>query len=489
MVKNTLEELKNKKNIHIVGAAGIEGSAIAYFLADQGIKNVILHDFSEKKDFENSFIDSRDYLTPNKAQEAYERLINTGYKINFKDSYLKDIEKADLIFISQGWFRYESNKKLKCLEGKIPFSSVTELYFQLSPCPIIGITGTVGKSTTTRLIYEMLKGCGKIVYISGNDRDNPPVLDKLLKFSKDAYLVLEVSNRQLINFNYSPYIAVVTNVLPNHPDDHKNFFEYIKVKSNIVTHQKEGDFAILNADNKEANKFQKLTPGEVFFFSVEKERKNGAYLKDNAIWLSISGSKGKLVEAKEIRLPGKHNILNIMAAILVGQCLKLDKKCIAKTLSDFKGLKHRLEFVGQKNKISFYEDSQSTSPYSTASAIEAFIQKKMILIMGGYRAHAKESDYSQTASNFFMPQVKAVFLIGKVAPIIQNEYFRQKRTRAHGPDIIRDCQILPKAMEEAAKIASPGDAVVLSPGAESFGEFKDYRDRGEKFKEHINDLF
>jgi len=486
MVNKYIEELKSKKNIHIVGAAGIEGSAIAYFLANLGIKNVTLHDFSEKADFEASFKNSRDYLTPSKAQTAYDRLINTGYRIYFKDSYLKDIDSADLIFISQGWFRYESNKKLKELAGEIPFSSVTELYFQLSPCPIIGITGTVGKSTTTRLIYEMLKECNQKVYISGNDRDNPPVLDKLLKFSKDAYLVLEVSNRQLIGLNYSPHIAVVTNIFPNHPDDHKNFFEYIKVKSNIVVHQKEGDYTILNADNKEANKFQKLTPAEVFFFSVEKERKNGAYLKDNAIWLSISGSRGKIMEREEIKLPGKHNILNMMAALLVGQCLKLDKKCIAKTLSDFKGLKHRLEFVTQKNMISFYEDSQSTSPYSTTSAIEAFTGKKMILITGGYRANAKESDYSQTASNFFMPQVKAVFLIGKVAPVIQNEYFRQKRIRAHGPDIIRDCQTLPKAMEEAAKIASPGDAVVLSPGAESFGEFRDYRERGEVFKKLID---
>jgi UDP-N-acetylmuramoylalanine--D-glutamate ligase len=461
-------------------------------------------------------------LHRNKAQEAYERLINTGYEIYFKDTYLKDIEKADLIFVSQGWFRYEANKKLKELEGKITFSSVTELYFQLCPCPIIGITGTVGKSTTTRLIYEMLKGCGKKAYLSGNDRENPPVLDKLLKLPKDAYLVLEISNRQLINLDYSPQIAVVTNILPNHPDDHKNFFEYIKVKSNIVTHQKEGDFAILNADNKETNKFQKLTPAEVFFFSTEKEIKNGAYLKNNIVWLSIKGSKGKLMEAEKIKLPGKHNTQNIMAALLVGQCLKLDKRCITKTLANFKGLKHRLEFVGQKNKISFYEDSQSTSPYSSASAIEAFgetrnkycsskapsternenyssrletsnnkIKQKsnLILIMGGYRANAKESNYTETVDKFFMPQVKAVFLIGKVAPIIQNEYFRQKRIRAHGPDIIKDCQALPKAMEEAAKIATSGDAVVLSPGAESFGEFKDYRERGEVFRKLISNKF
>lgn len=485
MVENKIEELKNKKNIHIVGVGGIEGSAIAVFLFNQGIKNVTLHDFSEKADFESSFKNARDYLTPQRAQTAYDRLINTGYKIYFKDNYLKEIEKADLIFVSQGWFRYDANEKLKKLQGKIPFSTLTELYFQLSPCPIIGITGTVGKSTTTRLIYEMLKNCGKKAYISGNDRDNPPILDKLLKLPKNAYLVLEISNRQLIGLNYSPQIAVVTNIFPHHPDDHKNFFEYIKVKSNIVAHQKEGDFAILNADNKETFKFQKVTPGKVFFFSLQKEQKNGAYLKDDFVWFREGNLKLKILNLKSIKLAGSHNVVNIMAAAIVGKILKLDQRKIVKSLANFKGLKHRLEFVAAKNGISFYEDSQSTSPYSTASAIEAFAGKKMILIMGGYRANVKEADYSEVVDKFFRPQVKAVLLIGKVAPIIQNEFFRQKRTRAHGPEIIKDCRTLPEAMEKVKKIAEKGEVVIFSPGAESFGEFKDYRERGEKFKSLI----
>jgi UDP-N-acetylmuramoylalanine--D-glutamate ligase len=491
-----IEELKSKKNIHIVGAAGIEGAAIACFLAQEGIKNVTLHDFSNKKDFEQSFKNSRDYLKADKADEAYNRLINTGFKIYYKHDYLKGIQKADLIFVSQGWYRYEANKKLFSLKGKIPFSSVTELYFQLAPCPIIGITGTVGKSTTTKLVYEVLKGGGKKVYISGNDRDNPPVLDKLLTMEKDSYLVLEISNRQLINLNYSPHIAIVTNIYPNHPDDHKNFAEYIKVKSNIVIHQTKNDFAILNADNKESAEFKNLTPARVYFESVEREVKNGVYLKENYIWMGLNGSKGKIMKAEELKLPGIHNLLNAMPAIIVGQIIGLNKRKMVSVLSSFKGLKHRLEFVVKKGGISFYEDSQSTSPYSTTAAIEAFAPidlqakklqpKKLILIMGGYRLDAKESDYSETVSKFFMPHVKAVLFIGKVAPIIQNEFFRQRRTRVSQAELIKNCKTLPQAMEEAKKIAEKGDTILLSPGAESFGEFKDYRDRGDKFKELVN---
>src|SRR3990172_225004 len=273
MVNKYLEELKSKQNIHIVGAAGIEGAAIAVFLFEQGIQNVILHDFSKKEEFESSFKNSRSYLTPKKAKESYERLISTNYKIYYQDNYLKNIEKADLIFISQGWYRYEANRRLKALKVKIPFSSVTELYFKLSPCPIIGITGTVGKSTTTRLIYEMIKKCERLAYLCGNDRDNPPVLDKLLKLSKNAYLVLEISNRQLIDLKYSPHIAVVTNIFPNHPDDHKNFSEYIKIKSNIVRYQTKKDFAVLNADNKETREFKNLTAAKAYFFSLKEEKR------------------------------------------------------------------------------------------------------------------------------------------------------------------------------------------------------------------------
>ena len=484
MINKFIEELKSK-DIHIVGAAGIEGSAVAVFLYGQEAKKVTLHDFSEKAKFEESYKNSRSYLKPGEADESFKRLISTGYKICYKNNYLKGVENADIIFISQGWYRYESNKKLKELKGKIAFSSVTELYFELSPCPIIGITGTVGKSTTTRLIFEMLKKCGKKAYISGNDRDNPPVLDKLLKISKDSYLVLEVSNRQLIDLEYSPHIAVVTNIFPNHPDDHKDFAEYIKVKSNIVKYQTKSDSAVLNADIKESAGLKSKTLAKTYLFSIERAQKNGAYLKDNYIWLSINGSRGKLIEIDKIKLPGAHNILNIMSSLLVGHIVRLDKNRMVEALINFKGLKHRLEFITNKKGISFYEDSQSTSPYSTTSAIEAFKGKKMILIAGGFRAGAKEADYSETVEKFFMPHLKAVVLIGKVAPIIQNEYYRQKRTRAHGPDFIRNCGNLPEAMKQVKKLAEKGDNVVLSPGAESFGEFKDYRDRGEKFKKLV----
>lgn len=460
MINKHLKELKSKKNIHIVGAAGIEGAAVACFLADQKIKNVTLHDFSSKAEFESSFKNSRDYLMSSQADKAYQELINTNYKIYFKQDYLKDIEKADLIFISQGWYRYESNKKLKGLKGEIPFSSLTELYFQLSPCPIIGITGTVGKSTTTRLIYEMLKNCGKKAYLSGNDRDNPPVLDKLLKLPKNAYLVLEVSNRQLIDLKYSPHIAVVTNIFPNHLDDHKSFRNYIAAKSNLVSHQKKDDFAVLNTENKVCRDFAELTKAKVVYFSAEEK-------------------------LDKLKLVGRHNLSNIAAARTVGEILNLNRGYMQKAFISFKPLKHRLQKIAKIKGVIYIEDSQSTNPNSTISAIDALRDKKIILIAGGYRPKFKISEFKGLVSSFADPQVKQVFLIGKIAPILLREFVRQKKA---SKSKVKICADLAEAIKGASESAKRGEAVLLSPGVESFGEFKDYRERGEKFKQLVDRL-
>lgn len=460
MVNKYLENLKSRKNIHIVGAAGIEGAAVACFLADQKVKNVTLHDFSGKSEFESNFKNSRDYLSPKKSQEAYKQLLNAGYKIYFKPNYLKDIESADLIFVSQGWHRYEANQKLKELKGKIPFSSLTELYFQLAPCPIIGITGTVGKSTTTRLIYEMLKKCGQKAYLSGNDRDNPPVLDKLLKLSKDSYLVLEVSNRQLIDLKYSPHIAVVTNIFPNHLDDHGSFKNYINAKSNIVRHQKKEDFAVLNTQNKICRNFAKMTKAKVLYYSV--------------------GEK-----LDKLKLVGRHNLSNIAAANTVGEILNLRQACRQKTFINFKPLKHRLQKIAEIKGVIYIEDSQSTNPNSTISAIEALKDKKIVLIAGGYRPKFKISEFKRLVGKFGDPQVKKVFLIGKIAPILLQEFIKQNKA---DKSKIKICADLTEAVKRAAELAQKEEVVLLSPGVESFGEFKDYRERGEKFEQIVNEL-
>jgi UDP-N-acetylmuramoylalanine--D-glutamate ligase len=191
---------------------------------------------------------------------------------------------------------------------------------------------------------------------------------------------------------------------------------------------------------------------------------------------------------EDIKLPGLHNVANIMAAIIVGKILGLDEKMMAKALVSFKGLRHRIELVGKINQVSFYEDSQSTAPYSTASALDSFPKDKIILIAGGYKAIFEENDYAKMVTKFFSPQVKAVLLIGKVAGDIKDLFFKLKKSCSGGPELVKNCKNLNQAAKEAWGMAAPGDIVLLSPGAESFGEFKDYRDRGEQFKKLIKKL-
>lgn len=496
MFEKTIKSLKDK-NIHIVGVGGIEGSAIAVFLFDQGIKRVTLHDFSEKKEFEENFKSARDYLSEEEKEKEYKKLINSGYKINFKDSYLSGTEEADLIFVSQGWFRYEANDKLKKLEGKIPFSSITKLYFELSPCTIIGITGTLGKSTTTRLIYEMLKKCDKEVLISGNDRENPPVLDKLGQLDKNSFLVLEISNRQLIGLEYSPHISVVTSLYPNHLDDHGTFENYVACKRNIVAHQKENDFSVLNFDNKYTKAFSKETMGDTIFYSIEKRLQEGFFLEKDKIVARFEGQKIEFLNTKKLKIKGKHNVANSMAATAVGHALGLERNCLREALSGFPGLKHRLEVVREINGVSYIEDSQSTNPNAAISAIDALSDKKIVLVAGGFRPKFEIEDFRGMVEKFFSPQIKAVFLIGKIAPALKNEFFSQKNSstrlgagkKSGSTEVnIKICKDLDEAVKNAAQVAAKGEVVLFSPGVESFGEFKDYRERAERFVKLVNRL-
>lgn len=270
------------KNIHIIGISGAEGSAIARFLMSNGVKDITGHDFCEERDFEKSFNSFHDWISSKEKRRAYLKLKRLPIKFRFKDYYLIDVHQADLIFVPQSWFRYKENEKLKRLKDKIPFSSITKLYFQLCPCPIIGVTGTSGKSTTARIIYEILrKGHAKgQVYFSGNDRQNVQVLDQILNIKPEDVLVLEISNRQLmIDLERSPYIAVITNISPNHIDDHGTYQNYINTKKKILKYQTRKDFAVLNYDNKITKEFAKDCKAQPFLFSSQK-LEEGAFVKE-----------------------------------------------------------------------------------------------------------------------------------------------------------------------------------------------------------------
>lgn len=491
-----VSDLKNK-NVHIVGVSGAEGSAIVSFLFDQRVKKITAHDFGEEKDFQKNFNSFHDWMTSKEKIKRFRRLKNLPIKFKFGRKYLDGILGADIIFVPQSWFRYDANKKLfDAKKRKIEFSSITKLYFQLCPCPIIGITGTSGKSTTSRLIYEIFKASPIKTYFSGNDRENIQVLDQIFKINSNDILILEISNRQLmINLKKSPHIGVITNISPNHIDDHGNYENYIAVKKKLLSYQKSSDYAVLNGDNKETYQMSKECRGKSFLFSRLKELKEGAFLKGNNIVVKKDDREYQICSVKDLKILGPHNIENVLASVLVAFLFGINTKIIREAVMNFEGLKSRIELVREFRGVKYYEDSSGCNPDSPRVAVQSFSQPK-ILIAGGSRRKPIEGEFDSMAEAILQNNVKAVFLIGEMAEVIgesikQAEKIRSQKIRKFWdfkPPIIKKCMGLEEAIREAKNFASRGDVVILSPGCESFGMFKDYRDRAKKFKSLVNRL-
>lgn len=491
--KRFFRQFKNK-NIHIVGVSGAEGSAIVEFFFDLGIRNVTCHDFCQEKEFRKSFWSFHDWMSLKEKRQAFSKLKKLPFLFNFKDDYLAGIEQADIIFVPQSWERYEFNKPLKKLRKNKKFSSLTSLYFNICSCPIIATTGTSGKSTTARLIFEILKAAeGKQqrfrrVYFSGNDRENLQILNQIFEIKFNDVLVLEVSNRQLkMDLGKSPHIGIITNISPNHLDDHKDFAEYVKVKQSLLSYQKKDDFAVLNADNIQTRSLSRRSKGRTCLFSIKKELEEGAFLRKNDLIVRYGGHEHKICSRFDLKIPGPHNIENALAASLACFLFGINTKYIREAIINFSGLKHRLEFVIEKKGVKYYNDSSACNPDGPRVACQSF-SSPLYLILGGSRKKIAPHDFDAMAEAIIKSRTKAVFLIGQIRDIIKKELIIASAKFKKPCPFVCLCENLEEAVRRIYKSARPGDCVVLTPGAESFGEFRDYRHRGNKFKRLVKKL-
>lgn len=478
-----LRELKSKK-IHVVGTSGAEGSAVVLFLARYGFKKVTCHDFCEKKDFQKSFFSFHDGLSRQEKNKEFQRLKRVPFKFCFKDKYLSGIEKADVIFLPQSWFRYSFNDRIKKCDAK-RFSNLTKLYFNMSAAPIIAVTGTSGKSTTTRLIYEIFKKSGIKTYFTGNDRENQQILENIFDLKRDDVLIMEVSNRQLkIDLEKSPKIAVITNISPNHLDDHKNFADYIKTKKSLLKYQKPNDFVILNHDNKETFELGKTAKARVFYFASKGDLREGAFLSGGNLILREGNRENIICSSKDLKIPGLHNIENALAASLAAFLYGINTKIIRQAVIGFPGLKSRLELISEIKGAAYYEDSSACNPDGPRVAVQSFSQPK-ILIAGGERKKTAPGEFEEMAAAIVKNNVRALFLIGKKAPLIK-EKVKTAALLEHEPGpVIETFGSLEEAVFHAYKSSRKGDVVILSPGCESFDMFSDYRHRARKFRKAV----
>lgn len=445
------------KKIAVLGF-GVEGESVVNFLIAHEAK-VTVYDKKKEEEF---------------VKEQVRALQQKGVVFVFED--FSSLTGFDLIVRSPGIsILDESLQKVDT-----PITSATKLFFDLCPCPIVGVTGTKGKGTTSTLIYEMLKKQGIDVYLGGNI--GTPPLTFLDKLTSSSYVVLELSSFQLQDLYKSPHIAVMLMVTSEHLDYHKDVYEYIEAKRNILRYQTSTDYAIVNKDYPASNESDIYTEAKVYKVSREQNIDQGCFVRDGAIYLKMSDVEEKILDSSDVALPGKHNLENVCAAVVAAIFAGAKMSAIISVIKTFKGLPHRLEFVKTVHGVRYYNDSFSTTPETAIAAIEAFSEGK-ILILGG---SSKGSDFTQLGRSVTDPHnnVKAIIGIGTEWPLIKSSIINHKSSITR----IEGCTTMHEIVEAAAENATLGDIVLLTPACASFDMFKNYKDRGEQFREEVNKL-
>src|SRR3954465_13981310 len=357
--------------------------------------------------------------------------------------------------------------------GEIVIGEI-ELAAQFLPGPVIAITGSNGKTTTTTLTGEIMASAGFPVLVGGNI--GTPAISLAERAKLETVIVLEVSSFQLETIQtFHPKIAVVLNVTPDHLDRHRTFEIYTDAKARIFENQQGSDFAVLNADDPTCVSMASRTRAQAFWFSRQKEVQQGAWVRDGQIVFRDSQGRREILEASEIPLKGAHNLENVLAAVCAGLLMGCAPEKVRQAVRHFKAVEHRLEFVSTIAGVDYYNDSKATNVDATIKALESF-PANIHLILGG---KDKGSDYTML-NNLLRERVKAAYTIGAAAEKIQSHI--------KGTTQIVSSGTIEAAVKQASAMARPGDVVLLAPACASFDQFQNYEHRGRVFKELVHQL-
>ena len=426
--------------------------------------------------------------------EKYTEFKNKGVRFELGESYLQKGLCADYIFRSPA-FRPDIPEISAAVEGGAVLSSEMELFFDVCPCMIIGITGSDGKTTTTTLTHLFLstefekEGKDRRAYVGGNI--GAPLLPLVFEMNENDVAVVELSSFQLMTMKRSPRRALITNITPNHLNWHQDMDEYIGAKCNIFW-QKGCEMLVANKENDVTREIAKNCDLPLTYFSSKaashkeivpyfKENAKAIYEDDGIIYLDNGEKRESILKTSDILLPGRHNVENYMSAIALTEGI-VSNETVRKVAKTFKGVEHRLEFVRELNGVKYYNSSIDSSPTRTAAALSA-LKTKPVIICGG----SEKGVEFDTLARDLCEKTKAVVLTGASAPKILAEiekcplYDREKLTVTHIPDF-------DEAVKQAAAMASEGDIVLLSPACASFDRFRDFAHRGNHFKELVNNL-
>ena len=448
----------------IIGCAR-EGIALAKYVAARGAE-----------------VSISDIKTADQLQDAVAEL--SPYDIRWVlGAHPEEILACDALFVSPG-VPMETPVVQEAVRRGITVSGESRFFLEHCPAAVTGITGSSGKTTTVTLTGEILRTAGFRTWVGGNiGRPLTPHLDEIHAEDK---VVMELSSFQLEIMSISPAIAAILNITPNHLDRHASMEDYVQAKVNILRYQRPDNVAVLGYDNEITRGLAKSAKGQVAFFSMAEEVAEGAFLKQEQIILRLAGSEQHIGAVQDIRLRGRHNVANVLAACTLAGLAGADHQSIAAVIFSFAGVEHRLEFVREVAGVRYYDDSIATTPERTIAALGAF-NEPIVLLAGGQDKHLPWAELAL----LMLEKTRGIVLFGQAAGIIESaltEASNQRRLSAAEMPVIKRVVTLEEAVQEASRLAHTGDIVLLSPGGTSYDAFKDFTARGERFKELVKAL-
>jgi len=478
------------RSVHVVGISGTEGAAVTRFLWRRGVRDLTVHDLSDAREVEANFSQQHVGMPKAERRAFWAELASLPIRRRLGQDYLGGVEEADVLFVGQAWYLYPSNMEVLgplASAGK-PFYNIMHLYFGLCRAPIVAVTGSLGKSTTSRMVEHILRAAGQKVLYAGNERRSVQVLELVEAAMPDQRLVLEVSNRHLLAIRPRPWIGAVTNVLPNHLDEHGgDLASYAKTKQRLIASQGRGDFAVLNAADPLQRSWQAAPEGTVLWFDPSESgtglgpdlqpspgaarEGNGApepnaWLEEGRVVLRMprDGTTVDVGAIDPIAMPGRHNLVNAMAASLVAATADAEPGAISRALTTFRGLRHRLQFVWGADGVAYYDDLNATSPLATVAALEALGEGPLVLIAGG---DDKGLDFTPLARAIIERVRWLVLLPGPGTERLEAAVRRASEGTVRGPRVER-YDDFSDAVRRVWIESQPGDRVLLSPACPYF---------------------
>lgn len=467
------------KRVVVLGLAR-QGTALARFLAQAGAEVTV----SDLQDEET-------------LADRLEQLADLSIRCVLGGHPLSLLDRADLLCLSGG-VPMDAPIVVEAQKRSIPLSNDAQIFLERCPAPVIGITGSAGKTTTTALVGEMCRAAGLRTWVGGNI--GHPLIADLDQIRPSDWVVMELSSFQLEVMSISPHVAAVLNITPNHLDRHKTMEAYIAAKRNIVAHQCSEDFALLGYDDANARSLALETAAHLLWFSGGAEVEEGAFKTDGELVLRrdggsdgdssgppAGGQDSLICFASDVQLRGRHNVLNILAACTLAGVAGVPVEVMHQIATTFSGVEHRLEFVRDLNGVDWYDDSIATAPERSLAALRSF-EEPIVLLAGG---RDKKLPWDEFADEV-IERVRHLVTFGEagsmIARVVEERLGEGQQGRGGRLEDITQVSMLEDAVGAAVRLARSGDVVLLSPGGTSFDAFRDFAERGERFKQLVRGL-